>query len=452
MIPSSPLVAVIGAGISGLACAYHLDRAGWRVLLLEKGPRLGGHTRTVSIADPTSGQPLPIDTGFMVFNHRTYPNLCRFFADLDVPETPTDMSFSVQHLPDGLEWNGAGLPQLFAQRRNLARPRYWRFLQQLNRFNQDARAFIQQPSFLSETQTLGHYIDARGYGEDFMRWYLLPMTSAVWSTEPEQMRQFPARTLLRFFDNHGFLGLDTHFQWYTVPGGAVTYIQRLQARWGVTVRCNAEVEVVMPLPPEAGGGVRLGLSSGEGLEVDLAVLACHADEALAMLVDPSDFTCHTLGAFGYQQNHGQLHTDARVMPRRRRAWASWNYRWQAGPVADAGRASTHYWMNHLQPLPTQQPYWVSINGQHNVAPHTVLDQWDTGHPVFTPEAIVAQGQLGRLNRETAQQLVFFCGAYFKYGFHEDGYTAGMQLAQQLVATPPRSIPAQKYALGGFRDR
>ena len=418
-------LAIIGSGIAGLGCAHFLHgRTDLTVYEAEKRP--GGHTHTVTVDE--DGQPVPIDTGFMVFNHVTYPNLTRLFRELGVETKPTDMSFSVQHTPTGLEYNGGSLNLLFGQRRNLWRPRHWNLLRAIHRFNTEAVPALDDPRW--QSMTLREYVDACGYGADMMNHYLVPMSSAVWSTPPEKMADFPATTLLRFWHNHGFLGLSTQHPWWTVTGGAARYVEKLTSPFRDRLHTGrAAVRLT-----RQGAQVEVRASDGSTERYDKVILACHADQALRLLADPTDRESRLLGAFAYQPNTATLHTDESVMPRTRRCWASWNYRIARRP--DGGEwPETHYWMNRLQGVSDRRQYFVSLNCRGRVAPESVLREIDYEHPLFTLDAIRAQRELPDLNRIAPDQTTYFAGAWFKYGFHEDGLTSALECARALTGEP-----------------
>jgi predicted NAD/FAD-binding protein len=311
-------LAIVGTGIAGLGCAHFLQR-NFELTLFEQADYAGGHTNTVTIPEPGTRRPLPIDTGFMVFNQVTYPLLTRLFAELHVPIKPTAMSFSVRHAGSGLEFAGSSLNHLFAQRRNLFRPRFYRMLAAVNRFNAEAIAALDDPAV--QRETLGDYVRRRGYGEDFFNLYLVPMSSAVWSTPPDLMLAFPAVTLLRFFHNHGFLGLHTQHQWWTVEGGARTYVEKITAPFRDRLHLRQAATRVVRTPR----GVTVMTATGDAHMFSRVILACHADQALRLLVNPTADESRLLGEFKYQPNTATLHTDRTVMPRRRLAWSSWNY-------------------------------------------------------------------------------------------------------------------------------
>ncbi|MDR3457472.1 MAG: FAD-dependent oxidoreductase [Verrucomicrobiae bacterium] len=413
-------IAIIGTGIAGLGCAHFLHHQ-FALTLYEKNDYPGGHTNTVSVAE--GPRMVPIDTGFMVFNEVTYPNLTRLFRDLDVATKPTKMSFSVQHLPTQLEFCGTSLNHIFAQRRNLVRPRFWKLVRQINRFNTEAVETLTSQK-LTE-MTLGDYVRLKNYGDDFLNFYLVPMSSAVWSTPPALMLEFPAVTLLRFFHNHGFLGLHTQHPWLTVVDGAKSYVEKITAPFRDQIRLRRGATSVR----REGGHVKVTDVSGRTETYDQVIFACHADETLKLLADADHRERAVLGEFKYQPNTALLHTDASVMPKTKLCWASWNYRIDRGADGKIS-PSTVYWMNSLQGVSDRQNYFVSINGEDSVNPATILKRIQYEHPLFSLGAIRAQEKLPELNQ--AKTSVFFCGSYFKYGFHEDAFTSALELCRRLT--------------------
>ena len=389
--------------------------------LYEKNDYAGGHTNTVTVLE--ANRPVPIDTGFMVYNEVTYPNLTRLFRELDVRVKPTSMSFSVQHVANGLEFCGSSLNHLFAQRRNLISPRFWRIIFQINRFNREAVQALASAKY--ESMSLGDYVRERRYGNDFLQLYLVPMSSAVWSTPPELMLEFPAVTLLRFFHNHGFLGLHTQNPWLTVDGGAKSYVAKLTAPFADRVQLRKGATSVK----RENGRVRVKDVSGRSEIFDEVILASHADEALALLTDADAPERAALSEFKYQPNMAFLHTDASVMPKSRRCWSSWNYRMDQ---ASDGRmdSSTIYWMNSLQGVSEKQDYFVSVNGEKAINPAKILKRIEYHHPLFNLGAIRAQRELPGLNARRSH--VYFCGSYFRYGFHEDAFTSALDLSRILA--------------------
>lgn len=419
-------VAIIGTGIAGLGCAHFLHRK-FDLTLYEKNDYVGGHSNTISVAE--ENRAVPIDTGFMVFNEVTYPNLTRLFRELGVAVKQTNMSFSVQHLPAHLEFCGTSLNHLFGQRKNLFRPRFWKMILQINRFNAEAMEALASPKF--QNHTLGEYVRERNYGDDFLHFYLVPMSSAVWSTPPEMMLEFPAVALLRFFHNHGFLGLHTQHPWFTVVNGAKAYVEKITAPFRDKIRLQRGAASVRR---EAGGAKVTDISS-HTKHFDHVIFASHADETLNMLADADAQERRLLGEFKYQPNSALLHTDASVMPKIKLCWSSWNYRIDFGADGKIS-PSTIYWMNRLQGVSDRQNYFVSINGENSVNPDTVLKRIQYEHPVFNLGAIRAQTELPKLNERMTN--VFFCGSYFRYGFHEDAFTSALELCR--VITGERLMP------------
>jgi predicted NAD/FAD-binding protein len=427
-------IAIIGSGISGLGCAWFLHHE-HEVTVFEADAHIGGHSNTVTAVE--QGMEIPIDTGFMVFNRVTYPNLVRLFGHLGVPVKPTDMSFSVRHGRSGLEYCGSSLNHLFAQRRNLLRPSFYRMLMAIDRFNRKAVAALDDPRV--KTLTLEEYVQERGYGNDFLRLYLEPMSSAVWSAPPEKMRRFPAASLLRFFHNHGFLGLHTQHQWWTVEGGARAYVERLTTPFLTRIARRMPVRRVR----RVASGVEV-VTDVSAERFDRVILACHPPESLALLgAEATGPERRILESFHYQGNRAYLHTDPAVMPRTRLAWSSWNYRLEApsaGPAAADEAplsASTHYWMNRLQGISPQTDYFVSINGAELIAPERILRTIEYAHPLFDHAAIEAQAGIPRLNADAAGTTeTYFAGAWQRYGFHEDGLLSAVQLARQLLGRDP----------------
>ncbi|NDC75717.1 NADP transhydrogenase subunit alpha [bacterium] len=428
--------AIIGTGIAGLGTAHFLHRAGDEVTCFGPEAYPGGHSNTVEAVEPGTGRALPIDTGFMVFNRVTYPQLCRLFEELKVPVKPTDMSFAVKDLDTGLEWCGSSLNHLFAQRKNLLSPRFIRMLLAVKRFNEEAVAALKaaEAGGAPITESLADYVRRRGYGKDFWDLYLVPMSSAVWSTPPEKMMAFPAASLLRFFHNHGFLGLDTQHPWWTVDGGSREYVRRLVAPFADRLRLGCAVSRVVRHGP--GRGVTVFTADGAAHAFDRAVVAAHADDALRLLVNPTADEIRLLGAFKYQTNVATLHTDANVMPRARLAWASWVYqisRDRAGRITPA----THYWMNRLQGVSERERYFVSINRPEQIDPAKVIKTIDYTHPLFDLGALAAQGELPALNAAARGATeTYFAGSYFRYGFHEDAFLSAVQLSEFLLGRDP----------------
>ena len=458
-----PRLAIIGTGIAGLGCAHFLRRD-FDLTLFESADYIGGHTNTVTAREPGTGRSVPIDTGFMVFNHATYPLLTRLFRELGVATKKTDMSFSVRHADTGLEFCGSSLNHLFAQRKNLFRPRFYRMLAAINRFNQEAVAALADPPSPIAHETLGDYVKRRRYGEDFFNLYLVPMSSAVWSTPPEKMLAFPAAALLRFFQNHGFLGLSTQHQWWTVDGGSKSYVAPLTAPFRDRIRLNQAATAIVRTPR----GVTITTNAGTAHIFDKVILACHGDQSLRLLPNPTDAEHRLLSEFHYQPNTATLHTDPTVMPRTRLAWSAWNYEiarqsapgnprstgilpvgpgsmgvppmdFPATPAAQISTA-THYWMNKLQGVSDRENYFVTINRPESIAPEKILKRIAYEHPLFSLGATSAQTELPALNQSaTGTTETYFAGAWQRYGFHEDGLLSAHRLSTQLLARDPWPI-------------
>lgn len=410
-------IAIVGSGISGLASAWFLSRE-HDVTLFEKDDRVGGHSHTVMVEE--GKDTIPVDTGFMVYNEVTYPLLTRLFRELDVVTKPTSMSFSVQHVSDGLEFNGGSLDLLFGQRRNLFNPRYWKMLIQINRFNRETVGELVNPYY--GDLSLREYVTARGYGDDFLNWYLSPMAAAVWSSPPERIKEFPARTLMRFWHNHGFLGLDTQHPWRTVAGGSRCYVEKLIKPFAQHCHRGVGVKAVNLTV----NGVALKLADGSVMEFDRVVMAAHGDQALQMLADPTALETELLKCFRYQTNEAVLHTDSRFMPKTRRCWAAWNYR------IENNRHSTHYWMNELQGVSEREQYFVSINPSEPPAEESIKRRLSYEHPLFDLAAVKAQSRLRQLHDSGDQTKRYFCGAWQRYGFHEDGLWSAANVCSQIL--------------------
>ncbi|MBY4594103.1 FAD-dependent oxidoreductase [Ottowia caeni] len=423
-------VAVIGSGVSGLAAAHRLrDHA--QVSLFEAGDYFGGHTHTVDVSLPdASGETVTygVDTGFLVFNERTYPGLIALFDELRVPTVRSDMSFSVQVPGAGLlgagalEWSGANLDTVFAQRSNLLRPRFWSMLREVLRFNQLCTSLAASGEEVALSQPLSEFLVRHGFSEAFRDWYFLPMLGCIWSCPTDQMLQFPVATMIRFCHNHGLIQVNDRPQWHTVAGGARQYVQKLIK--GLDARLNTPVQKIV----RDAAGVQVH-TAGRSERFDALVLAVHSDQALRLLAQPSAQESRVLGAIRYQPNRAVLHTDASVMPRRRSAWAAWNYERAASSERESARVCLHYWLNRLQPLPFNQPVMVSLNPVSPIEPNHVLAEFDYDHPVFDLEAISAQTQVPQLQ---GAQHTWYCGAWTGYGFHEDGLQSGYRAAELLL--------------------
>jgi predicted NAD/FAD-binding protein len=432
-------VAVVGSGIAGLGAAHRLTPH-CDVTVFEAADRLGGHAHTVDVTlpgphgDVTHG----VDTGFLVFNERTYPRLCALFAELDVEVAKSEMSFSVQApRADGsrLEWSGTNLNTVFADRANLLRPRFHGMLLELMRFNRLATTLAKRGVDTELAQPLGEFLAEQRFGSAFIDDYLLPMIGCIWSCSTVQMLRFPVGTLIRFCHNHGLLQVRERPQWFTVAGGSRRYVQRLASRIGQVRLATPVLGIARDLSRDAGFGAahggRVSVRTQAGIEwFDEVVLAAHAPQSLAMLADASLDERRTLGAIGYQDNEAVLHTDERLLPRRRAAWAAWNYERDVVSGSNQQNVCLHYLINQLQPLPWKQPVIVSLNPLHAPRAGSVLQRISYAHPVFDSDAIAAQGRLAELQ---GRSHVWFCGAWTGYGFHEDGLKSGQDVADRLLA-------------------
>jgi predicted NAD/FAD-binding protein len=417
-------VAVVGSGISGLSVAWSLaDEAD--VTLYEAGTHFGGHSHTVDVT--LEGVTHGVDTGFLVFNHRTYPLLRRLFDELGVPTAASDMSFSVQHRASGLEWSGSDLNTVFAQRRNLLRPAFLAMLRDILRFNRLATSLALQGADAELHEPIGEFLVRHRFGQPFRDWYFLPMIGCIWSCPTDQMLRFPVGTMVRFCHNHGLVQVNDRPQWYTVRGGSREYVRRMLARIA-DARLATPVLAVRRMPPASGtAGVRVATDQGEE-RFDDVVLATHTDQSLALLADAPADERRWLASLRYQRNRTVLHTDTSVMPRRPLAWAAWNYERAPSVGQEHAGVCLHYWINRLQPLPWKTPVVVSLNPTRPIDPARVVAEFDVDHPVFDLAAIGAQRELPRFQ---GRSHVWFCGAWTRYGFHEDGLMSGLAVVQGL---------------------
>ena len=409
-------IAVIGTGISGLAAAWLLRHRA-DVTVYEQDSRPGGHTHTVDTPDGPA-----VDTGFIVYNERNYPHFTALLQHLGVANQPSDMSFSASLDGGAVEYAGDNLDTLFAQRWNLLDRAHWRMLFDIARFNRDAKRALK--SGLRPDLTLGEFIMQGRYGDELARRYLLPMAAAIWSCPVGAMLKFPATSFLKFFENHGLLDLVDRPRWRTVTGGSREYVKKLLAQLGPRIRLGTPVSGVRRTDD---GGVRVWDAAGGDARYDQVVMAVHGDQVLPLLAAPAPAERQLLGAFRYQDNRAVLHTDARLMPRRRKAWASWNY--LAGDVVDgSARVSVTYWMNRLQALSSRRDYFVSLNPLTEPAPGSVILDTVYAHPVFDHAAMQAQA---RLHEIQGRDRLWFCGAWTGYGFHEDGLRSAVEVVQGL---------------------
>ncbi len=412
-------IAVVGAGISGLACADMLARD-HDVVLFERASRAGGHSRTLTVA--RSDGPLPVDTGFIVYNEVNYPLLTKLFAALAVPTKPSDMSFGLRYGDGELEFCASSLAGLFAQKKNIVSPAYLRMLADIMRFFRSAKLVLNDPG----DPTLGEFIDRLAPGAWFKDRFLVPMGAAIWSTPPHQMLAFPAKTFVRFFENHGLLSVNGHHPWRTVDGGSEQYVRRLTDRLGARVRTGAGIETVRA----AQGGFEVVAGTGERQHFDEVVLAAHADTSLAMIADPTPQERRVLGAFQFRDNEAVLHTDARLMPQSKAAWASWVYAARGSDTDN--EVSVTYWMNKLQSLPGADVF-VSLNPDREPDAAKVIDRHVFRHPIFSREAVAAQAEVPSIQ---GQRGLWFCGAWQRNGFHEDGLWSAVRVAEAKGVTIP----------------
>nr|WP_281983770.1 FAD-dependent oxidoreductase [Azonexus hydrophilus] len=415
-------IAVVGAGISGLASAWLLSRR-YDVTLFEAGDYLGGHTNTVDVT--VDGFTHPVDTGFLVFNERTYPNLIAMFALLGVDSVATEMSFAVSLRKPELEWAGSNLATVFGQKRNLLRPAFWRMLGDILRFNRESTAWLL--SHPGDSRSLGEFLDAGGYSREFADWYLLPMAAAIWSCPTGQMRAMPLGPFVRFCNNHGLLQIFDRPAWRTVSGGARSYVRKLAEQL-------ADVRVACPVSAVTREAAGLRVTHARGSDhYDQVVMACHSDQSLAILgYTASDAQREVLAAIRYQPNRAILHTDPALLPRQRSLWSAWNY--FAGEGAPGEQpVGVSYLINKLQPLPFSTPVVVTLNPVSEPAPDKVLAEFDYAHPVFDATAIAAQERLPEVQGENG---IWLAGAWGSYGFHEDGLKSALRVANALGVQAP----------------
>ena len=421
-------IAIVGSGISGLAAARRLQPHA-HVTLYEAADYFGGHTHTVDITLPTAHgeQTWGVDTGFLVFNERTYPGLIAMLAELDVATSPSDMSFSVQ-VPGArghraLEWSGTNLFTVFAQKRNLASPRFLGMLADLLRFNRVCTALAVAGRDSELQESLASFLDRQGFGQAFRDWYFLPMLGCIWSCPTDQMLQFPVATMIRFCHNHGLLQVSDRPQWHTVTGGARHYVEKI-----IAGLADARLRTpVMRIERDSAGVTVHTAQASE--RFDHVVLATHSDQSLALLGQPSRVEDEVLSAIRYQPNQAVLHTDTSVLPKRRAAWAAWNYERASEQLQESSRVCLHYLLNQLQPMPFKQAVVESLNPVRPIDPAKILASFEYSHPVFDLSAIQAQRRVRELQ---GQQHTWYCGAWTGYGFHEDGLQSGLGAAEALL--------------------
>lgn len=418
-------IAVIGSGITGLASAWLLHKQ-YDVTLFEKNAYIGGHTHTIDV--PEANRQIPVDTGFIVYNDRNYPNLIGLFAQLGIPTRDTDMSFGFSLNQGELEYSGSSLNTLFAQRKNLFRLSHWRLLKEIMRFNKVAHRLLENPVAVPD-MSLGEMLDAHQFSRDMREHYLLPMGAAIWSCPVDTMLAFPALSFLRFFANHGLIDIQNRPQWRTVCGGSSVYVRKLLAEMGDKITIQS-------------GAVRVERSTTQASvftdttkhDFDAVIFACHADEALALLAQPSAEEQRILGCFRYEKNHTYLHTDANLMPVNRKVWSSWNYLATSQPeyVNARQQMTATYWMNNLQGLDTSTDYFVTLNPYQLPRDEHIITEMTYEHPIFDQAAVAAQPQLASLQ---GQQQSWFCGSYHRYGFHEDAIASAVKICADFGVTP-----------------
>lgn len=418
---SRPRIAIIGTGISGLSAAWHLQNRA-EITVYEKNQSIGGHTHTVTVH--AGGLSTPVDMGFIVYNEATYPNLSAMFTQLGIETQTTDMSLAISMDNGRLEYAGGHLHQLFAQKRNVVNLRFWSMLQDLTRFYRSAPADL--PMLRSTSMTLGDYLERNRYGAAFREDHLLPMAAAIWSIPARSVLDYPAYAFIRFHENHGLLKLADRPLWRTVTGGSQTYVKSLAAAFCDRVKTNAGVVSVS----RDMNGVNVKAADGSSELYDQVVIATHADQALAMLDQPTNAEQRLLGAFSYSKNLTVLHSDERLMPTRRRAWASWNY---LGSSQDgsSNELTVTYWMNQLQRLPEDVPLFVTLNPDREIAENLIHQIETFEHPIFNTDALDAQQQLWSLQGRGG---IWYCGSYFGAGFHEDGLQSGLAVAEAICGT------------------
>ncbi len=416
-------IAVVGSGIAGMTVAYYL-RDHYDITLFEKNPTPGGHTNTVDVRDQT-GRSIPVDTGFMVYNDITYPNLNRLFDELGVDPYPTDMSFGVHDSRTKACYSASGFNGFFAQRSRLLSVSHWNMIRGILTFFKDANAFLAMGETAPDNLTIREFFNLHRTPQNVASQFVYPMASAIWSTHNTLIEEYPAKSLFRFMANHGLLGVGQQFQWKTLRGGSRQYRDRMLATLVRPPIVNAGITGV-----RRNGNQSVSLLHDDGIEqhFDIVVIATHADEALALLHNPTELESSLLSQFTYTRNTAVLHSDTSVLPPLRRAWASWNYRIDGTNDNGHPNASTHYWMNQLQPLCTHDPFIVSIDYQGNIDPGKIHWSQTYHHPSFTSDAMQAQRDLPALNRNSR---ILYCGSYFRYGFHEDAHVSGLRVVNEL---------------------
>lgn len=410
-------IAIVGTGISGMVAAYLLHRD-HEITVFEAGDHIGGHTNTVDV--PVEGRRHAIDTGFIVFNDWTYPNFMALLQKLSVESQPSDMSFGVKCERTGLEYNGTSLNTLFAQRRNLLRPSFYRMIRDILRFNRESPELLTLPE---PGPSLGSYLETHRYSREFSEHYMVPMGAAIWSASHENMWKFPARYLVQFFKNHGMLSVDERPTWRVITGGSRRYAEKLIAPFHHRIHLNSPVESMTRFPGYVEIRAKMQGCDYRALRFDHAIIATHSDQALSILADPSPTEKEVLGAIHYQENEAVLHTDTSLLPKRKLAWAAWNYH-LLGDQPD--RAVLTYHMNKLQSLTAPCEFCVTLNHTHAINPATILRRITYHHPVYSPEAVAAQERHAEIN---GVNRTSYCGAYWGFGFHEDGVNSALAVCK-----------------------
>ncbi len=411
-------IAVIGAGISGLLSAYLLSRE-HDVTLFEANEYLGGHTHTKSVQ--SGGKTYPVNTGFIVYNDWTYPNFIKLMTQLGVASEASEMSFSVRDENTGLEYNGTSLNSLFAQRSNILKPTFWLMIKDILRFNKQTVEMVENDT-ISDTQSLGEFVKEHGYSDRFVNHYIVPMGAAIWSASVDVMMEFPLKFFLKFFNNHGMLSVDNRPQWRVISNGSQSYIEPLIEPFKNNIHLNTPIAEVT----RSSDNVIIKTVAGEIHEFDQVVFSCHSDQALSMLTDATPQENDILGAIPYQMNEVVLHTDRRLMPKRKLAWAAWNYHI---PQRLSEYAMVTYHMNALQNFDdAPDDFMVTLNRTAEIAPGKIIDKYDYAHPVFTMDGIAAQQRHNEINNKNRSH---YCGAYWFNGFHEDGVNSALRVAKSF---------------------
>jgi len=408
-------IAVVGTGIAGNVAAYHLNKS-HNITVFESSDYVGGHTHTHKI--DLGGESHQIDSGFIVFNHKTYPNFIKLLGELGVAYQPSDMSFSVQNERTGLEYNGSTLNQLFAQRRNLFRPKFYRMISQILRFNKECLTLLEDET---HSISLGDYLANNGYNNEFIHDYIIPMGAAIWSTDHESMFAFPARFFVQFFHNHGMLSVDERPQWYVIKNGSSQYVEPLIAGHKHKIRLSSPVEEITRTENQ----VYIKANGQPPEAFDYVFIASHSDQALAMLAEPTRLESEVLGAIPYTDNEAVLHYDESLMPKRKLAWAAWNYHLLK---EQSERVALTYNMNILQSLKSQYNFNVTLNNTDAIDPDKIIKKMNYTHPFFSLKGVKAQQKHSALN---GQNRTYYCGAYWRYGFHEDGVASSLRALEDF---------------------